>query len=130
MLDAPWLRWHKLHPYPLDGFPGRFPVERVLHHTIRRFHPAESFRLAFETATSSPQERERARSAEVLYQTLRKAWVPDLCRAVAASRANGLREERKEVRDVLRRALGTDLGHDAAAWLAFWDANQHRYRDE
>jgi len=74
------------------------------------------------------QERaERQRAGEILYQTLYKAVLPDLCRALVDQET---RAERKEVRDVLRRALGVDFGYDTRGWLRYWDENQARFKDE
>jgi hypothetical protein len=102
-------------------------VLKVAHLTLRKFHPAESFRLALETATASPRAEHRQRAGLVLYETLKKAYVPDLCRAVAGG--NGA-APRTEVREVLKRALKVDHGYDAAAWLAYWSENQARFTDD
>ncbi|MBI4602598.1 MAG: hypothetical protein HY721_11625 [Planctomycetes bacterium] len=98
----------------------------VVYRTLEKFYRRESFRLALETASSSPEERERKRAAAVVARLLLKAWVPEVCRAVRS--ADG--KERLEVRSVLRDSLGVDLGHDAAAWLRYWRENEGRFRDE
>jgi hypothetical protein len=102
-------------------------VLKVAYATLRKFSPSESFRLALETVRASKSEEERQRAGEILYQTLYKAVVPDLCRALVDEET---RAERKEVRDVLRRALGVDFGYDARGWLRYWEENQGRFKDE
>jgi hypothetical protein len=98
----------------------------VVHLTLRRFFPRESFRLALETAAGPAREQERKRAAGALQQLLVKAWVPELCRAVASPDG----QPRDAIRGVLRSSLGVDCGADAAAWLRFWEENKGRFRDE
>jgi hypothetical protein len=100
---------------------------------LRRYHPAEAFRLSLATLKGSPAELEKRRASEVLYQCLRKAWVPALCTAVvsepdAASRAKPI--PNPAVRAVLQRLFSIDLGYDPAAWLKWWEGNERHYRDE
>ncbi len=102
-------------------------VLKVLYATLARFHPAENFRLALDVVKTSASSSERSRAAEVLYYTLRKSLVPELCRAVSAAPAG---PGRPEVRDVLRRALGADFGFDPAAWLRYWEEHQAEFTDD
>jgi hypothetical protein len=98
----------------------------VVFRTLRRFFPRESFRLALESAARSPGAAERQRAARALQQLLVKAWVPELCRALAGPDG----QAGEEIRGVLREAFGVDLGQHPDAWLRYWDENQGRFRDE
>jgi hypothetical protein len=100
-------------------------VRKVLRIALGKFHRAESFRLALETATSAAGEVEKQRAAWILGLTIRKASVPDLCRAVASPDGSG----RKEIRDVLRGSLGVDHGYDREAWLRWWSENKAKFKD-
>lgn len=101
----------------------------VIFHAAKRFHPEESLRLAIETAQASTDSAERRRSGQVLEALIRHrpGRVARLCRAVASEDG---RVQHDEIRDVLRRFLGVDLGRDSKAWLRFWEENRSRFRDE
>jgi len=100
-------------------------VKKVLRIALQRFHRLESFRLALGTATSAASEEERRRAGWILGLTIRKAVVPELCRALEGTDGAG----RAEIRDVLRGALGVDHGYDKAAWLRWWTENKARFKD-
>lgn len=101
----------------------------VIFYAAKRFYPEESLRLAIETAQASTDSADRRRSGQLLEALIqhRTSRVPRLCRAVASEDG---RVQHDEIRDVLRRFLGVDLGRDSKAWLRFWEANRSRFRDE
>ena len=105
-------------------------VLKVVHIVLARFYPSESFRLALETVTRSSSPAERQRAAEAAYYSLRKAFVPRLCRSLVSADGS---TRRPEVLQVLRKtfqALGVDFGYDVAGWLRFWDGNRGRFYDQ
>jgi hypothetical protein len=96
---------------------------------LARFLPRESFRLGLETAVGAATAAARERGAEAVYYSLRKDFVPELCRSVVGPDG----APREEVRGVLRRvfqSLNADLGHDPERWLAFWRENESRFHDD
>jgi hypothetical protein len=105
-------------------------VLKVLHVALAKCNPSENFRLALEVIRSSGQdasdEKKRKRAGDILYYTLRKAYVPDLCRALTSPDG---KVKHKEVLDVLQRALKGDFRYDAAAWLRFWSQHQAEFSD-
>jgi hypothetical protein len=100
-------------------------VLKVLHLTLARFAPRDSFLFGLQTSLAG-SERDRRRAGEILYYTLRKSFVPDLCRAVVG--ADGTRNP--VAHGVLVRALRTDQGYDPQAWLRFWRDSADQFADE
>ncbi len=104
-------------------------VRQLLHGTERRlgtlstFYPRENFRHALKSSESAVDTDEVERLAAVINTTVQKAWVPELCRAVAG--AGG----RPAVRLALRKTFGTDFGYDAAKWLRHWESRQDDFHD-
>ena len=105
-------------------------VRNVLRITLARFSPADSFRRALDEVLESPSAATRRRAAEIVYDSLQKAFMPRLCRAVASADRS---VERPEVRDVLKRvfrSFGVDFGFDADRWLAYWREHEHEFYDD
>ncbi len=91
--------------------------------TIASFYPKESFRLALAESASAASSLAVERLAEILVTAVRKAWVPELCRAVAAGDGN------PAVRRALKKILQVDLGFDAAGWLRHWERRKGGFQD-
>jgi hypothetical protein len=77
--------------------------------------------------TRSPEPALRGKAADVLYHALRKSAVPTLVRALESGDPA---KPREEVRAVLRRVFGLDLGPSGAAWLRYWREHEAEYADE
>lgn len=103
--------------------------QQALTMSLRLFQPQESFRLALRRLQESRADWERRRSGEVVRMTLRKAWVPALCRGLVTAGGGGKRTH-EGVRVTLREIFGVDHGYDVDAWLRWWRANEARFRDE
>ena len=104
-------------------------VLKMAHAAVARFFPDESFRLALDTATRSPNASQRQRAADAAYFSLKKAFVPTLCRAIQGD--DGQRH--RELQSVLVRLFKhyqVDHGYDREKWLKFWEEKRDRFTDE
>lgn len=98
-------------------------VRKELRRTLATFHPRKNFRLALEAATTAREANEIKRIAAIVLATLKKAWVPELCRAVESSAGS------ESIRVALRQLLKEDHGYDVDRWLALWERRKDDFRD-
>ncbi len=104
----------------------------ALYLALRLFQPAESFRLGLgflQRSSTQGDDVKRHRASEVVFQSLKKSWIPAVCGALTFRR-NGETIAAPAVRTLLKRALKVDFEYDVDRWLKWWKANQDRFRDE
>ena len=119
----------KLHRLALEE--NNAFVRKALAPVLARFQPRASFRLALAAARSADSLKKSSaapyvrRNAGILLDTLRKAWVPELCRAVQRDDGSVV----SAVHLALKTLLKEDVGSDAVAWRKLWDRRQGEFQN-
>ena len=101
--------------------------EKAIYLALRLIDPESAMGLALDLLRSSKsRDGARRHAIGVATQCLRKAWVPDVCRALVNKRG----VEAPAVRELLVKIFSTDLGAKPQPWLDWWTQNAERFRDE
>ena len=111
------------------GDPGG--IERTGEIASRPAQPDETFRETL-LEGGDPGIIERAGEiADFLLLKKRVPWVFNLLVIPKAPAGGGITEmkENAKIRELLREALGADLGYNLAAWEKWWEENQDRFTD-